>query len=259
MDSVETFVRRTHSRAEGSMSSVAIGKAAAQELIRRVDNGAMTELAEVAREYLPNVLTEIAELERARIANPRELARRAVLFGVATPNRDETDSLGWALAAAPRFGTVPPADLTETRYQNVRTGSDGNRIGLRQSLTAALEDVYERFDDVAPEELTPETLEVVRGVGPKVARMITAVANPDAHVWTVDLWHIRQLLWAAGQEYRVRASVDARAYQILEERWLQYRDTHFANVPPFAAQWSTWNAADGRHNPHRALWADLVA
>jgi hypothetical protein len=259
MHSLETFVRRTHSRNEGPMPTESIGVAAARELVARVDDGAMAELAEVSRAYVPAVLAEISELETARVANPRELARRAILFGIATPNRDETDSLGWALAAAPRFGDVSPADLSETRYRSLKTGQDGNKIGLRQSLTGAIADVYARLGDAAPPELTPERLETVRGVGPKVARMVTAVANPNARVWTVDLWHARQLLWAAGLEYRVRASVDAAAYPILEERWLTYRDEHFGDLPTWCAQWSTWNAADGRHNPHHALWADLAA
>jgi hypothetical protein len=259
MHSLETFVRRTHSRDEGIMPDESIGVAAARELLARVDDGAMAELAAVARGYIPVVMAEIGELETARAANPRELARRAILFGIATPNSDETDSLGWARAAAPRFGTVSPADLSETRYRSLKTGQDGKTIGLRQSLTGTIEDVYARLADATPPDLTPERLETVRGVGPKVARMITAVANPNARVWTVDLWHARQLLWAAGLEYRVRASVDAVAYPMLEACWLAYRYDHFPDVPVWAAQWSTWNAADGRHNPHHALWADLAA
>ena len=108
MHSLETFVRRTHSRVEGPMPAESIGVAAARELVARVDDGAMAELAAASRAYVPAVMAEIAELESARVANPRELARRAVLFGIATPNRDEVDSLGWALAAAPRFGSVAP-------------------------------------------------------------------------------------------------------------------------------------------------------
>jgi hypothetical protein len=218
----------------------------------------MAELASVSQQYLPAVLAEIDELQSAIAHNPEELARRAVLFGIATPNRDETHSLAWAKSVASQYRTLSPEALANATYPSPTTGKE-SRIGLRQSLTSALEDVYARFPDVRPVDLTPETLEIVRGVGPKVARMITAVANPDAHVWTVDLWHIRQLLWAAGLEYRVRASVDASAYPILEERWLQYRDEHFGDVPVWSAQWATWDAADGRHNPHHVLWADLAA
>lgn len=253
MHTLETFTRRTHTRTEGIMPSESIGVAAARELVSRVDDGAMRYLASTSRAYLPAVLEEISDLQSARVANPKELARRALLFGIATPNRDERDSLNWAMAAAPRFGSVSPVELSETTYHG------GKRVGLRQQLALAIADVDSRFAHAAPADLTPDVLEEIRGVGPKVARMITAVANPDAHVWTVDLWHARQLLWAAGLEYRVRASVDAVAYPILEECWLQYRDEHFADVPVWAAQWATWNAADGRHNPHNALWADLAA
>ena len=256
MHTLETFVKRTHSRCE-TMLPESIGIAAARELVSRVDGDALAELASASRQYLPAVLEEIEELQSAIAHNPAELARRAVLFGIATPNRDETHSLAWAMSAAAHYRTLSPEALANVTYASLKTGKE-SRIGLRKSLTTALEDVYARFEDVRPADLVPEALESVRGIGPKVARMITAVANPDAHVWTVDLWHIRQLLWAAGLEYRVRASVDANAYQFLEERWLQYRDDFFSDVPVWSAQWSTWNAADGRHNPHNVLWWDLA-
>lgn len=216
MDSLDTFRERTHSRRE-AMQSLSVGLKLANEMLANVDESAMHTLAEETRQYLPPVMAEIAELQTAIAANPAELAKRAVLFGISTPNRDEVHSLAWARAAAPHYGSRSPLDLTETRYASPTTGNEC-RIGLRQRLTRSLEDVYTRFDDVRPEDLHPGSLEPVTGIGPKVARMITAVANPDAHVWTVDLWHIRQLLWASGMEYRVRASVDARAYPLLEER-----------------------------------------
>jgi hypothetical protein len=239
------------------MPSESIGIAAARELVARVDDDAMADLASTSRQYLPAVLEEIDELRSAISGNPAELARRAVLFGIATPNRDEVHSLAWAKSVAPEYRRLSPAALANATYPSPTTGRQ-SRIGLRRTLTTALEDVYARFEDVRPADLEPAALEKVRGIGPKVARMITAVANPDAHVWTVDLWHIRQLLWAAGLEYRVRASVDANAYGLLEERWLQYRDDFFSDVPVWSAQWATWNAADGRHNPHNVLWRDLA-
>lgn len=256
MDTLATFRTRTHSRQE-TMQSLSVGLKTAREILANVDEGAMRTLASESRAYLPAVLSEIDELQAAIVANPAELAKRAFLFGISTPNRDETHSLAWAKAAAPHYRTRSPQDLSETLYPSPRTGQEC-RIGLRQALTRTLEDVYTRFGDVRPADLTPATLEPIPGIGPKVARMITAVANPQAHVWTVDLWHIRQLLWAAGMEYRVRASVDARAYGLLETRWLEYRDHYFADVPTWAAQWATWNVADGRHNPHNSLWQDLA-
>jgi hypothetical protein len=210
MHTLETFRQRTHSRGE-IMQSLSVGLKTAREVIGAIDDTAMETLAVEAREYLPAVMTEIDELQTAIVANPAELARRAVLFGIATPNRDEVHSLAWAMAAAPHYGARGPVDLAETTYVGPASGKQ-SRIGLRQALAKSLEDVYTRFDDVRPTDLSPNTLETVRGIGPKVARMITAVANPSAHVWTVDLWHIRQLLWAAGLEYRARASVDARLW-----------------------------------------------
>jgi hypothetical protein len=102
-------------------------------------------------------------------------------------------------------------------------------------------------------------LEALPGVGPKVARMIQAVLEPGATNWTVDLWHMRQLLWAADREYRVRVSCSAPAYKVLEAVWLEYAERFFPGVDTFAVQWATWCVADGRFNSHAKLWDDLAA
>lgn len=262
MDTLAEFTRRTHERREGAMPDLRISKRLADTMVAAVDESAMHELAIAARAYLPAVTAEIAQLQTALERNPAEVARRALLFGIATPNRDETQSLAWAMHT-PDFGheTLNLTGLRamlETPYPSPVSGAEC-RIGLRESLAGAIQDAYATFPDITPQALTPNTLETLYGVGPKVARMIAAVANPDARVFTVDLWHARQLLWAAGMDYRVRASVAPAAYGVLEGRWLQYRDTYFADVPVWACQWSTWNAADGRHNPHNVLWHDLAA
>ena len=140
MHTLETFVRRTHSRG-ASMPSESIGVAAARELVARVDNAAMAELAAVSRQYLPAVLEEIDELQSAIAHNPEELARRAVLFGIATPNRDETHSLAWAKSVAAQYRTLSPEALANATYPSPTTGQTC-RIGLRQALTSSLEDVY---------------------------------------------------------------------------------------------------------------------
>ncbi len=105
---------------------------------------------------------------------------------------------------------------------------------------------------------TISELEALPGVGPKVARMITAILDPHSVSWTVDLWHQRQLLWAAGQDPAVRCSAKTPAYKVLEAVWLEYADRYFPGVPTFAVQWATWNAADGKFCSHAALWQDLV-
>ena len=259
MDSLETFVRRTSpkSKSLGVMPLEDIGKASAAELLRMVDLGAMQQLAGAARQYVPAVRAEIDELKSAIAKNPHAVARRALLFGISTPNNDERDSLCFALATYPRFGKVGPRALAQTRYPSAVSGTR-RRVGMYQDIARGLKDIYRDFSEATPADLHPEALERVHHIGPKVARMVTAVANPDAHVWTVDLWHARQLLWAANLEYRVKASVSATGYPALEQFWLDYRDEYFSDQPVWVAQWSTWDVANGQHESHRALWADLA-
>ena len=258
MHSLETFVTRTHGKSGGTMESESFGLANSREALSRIDCSRVDALAALSRTYVPAVRAEVDELRRAIAARPREMARRALLFGLSTPNNDEADSLAWAMAAYPRFGKVGPRALANTVYHSPVTRKR-TRIGLREDLRKGLVDIYRDYSDAVPADLTPERLEGVFRIGPKVARMISAVANPDARVWTVDLWHARQLLWLAGLEYRVRASVSPVAYPMLERFWLDYRDEYFADQPVWVAQWATWDAANGRHEPHRQLWADLAA
>jgi hypothetical protein len=259
MHSLETFTYRTSPRnkREGIMPAESFGLGNTQQVLGMVDPAAMRYLASEARRYVPTVRAEIDELRLAIARKPREVARRAMLFGISTPNNDERDSLCFALAAYPRFGEVGPKALANTRYPSSVTGKI-RRVGMYQDIEKGLRDIYRDYSEATPADLHPEALERVWHIGPKVARMITAVANPDAHVWTVDLWHARQVLWAAGLEYRVKASVTAAAYPALEAFWLDYRDEYFADQPCWVSQWSTWCAANGRFESHRSLWADLA-
>ena len=88
--------------------------------------------------------------------------------------------------------------------------------------------------------------------------MIRAILDPSEVAWTVDLWHQRQLLWAAGQHPAVRCSVSNPGYKVLEAVWLEYAERFFPGVPTFAVQWATWCAADGKFCSHAALWEDLT-
>ena len=260
MHTLEQFTYRTSPRnkAEGTMPTESLGLRNATELVARIQPDAMATLAERARTYVPAVRAEVDELSAALATNPRAIARRALLFGLSTPNNDERDSVAWSTAAYPHFGTLSPVELSEIWYPSPVTGTP-TRVGIRTELAAGLADIYRDFSDAVPADLTPERLERVRHIGPKVARMITAVANPDARVFTVDLWHARQLLWAADLEYRARVSVSPIAYPMLEQVWLDYRDQYFSDQPTWVCQWATWDAANGRHEPHRQLWADLAA
>jgi hypothetical protein len=253
--SLADFVQHTHSRGKQPLPDEKIGKAAAHELASLIDWSRMAQIAHAAHAYLPQVMGEIAHLERAREANPTQLKQRAFLFGISTPNRDERQSIAWALSVHPLYGYLSPAALANRTYTSRVTGKQF-KIGMRQQLTSCL--FADQLQCIDCDQLS--TLEALPGCGPKVARMIHAVANPRAHVWTVDLWHARQLLWAAGLEYRVRATVNKEAYPVREQVWLTYASTYFSSdTPMFAIQWSTWCVANGRFESHAALWEDLAA
>jgi hypothetical protein len=253
--SLADFVQHTHSRGKQPIPDEKIGKAAAHELASLVDWSRMEEIAHAAHAYLPQVLEEIAHLERARDAHPDALKQRAFLFGISTPNRDERQSIAWALSVHPLYGYLSPHALANRTYTSRVTGKQF-KIGMRQQLTSCL--FAAQLQCIDCDHLS--TLEALPGCGPKVARMIHAVANPRAKVWTVDLWHARQLLWAAGLEYRVRAAITKEAYAVLEEVWLNYAQAYFSSLTPtWAIQWATWCVANGRFESHAALWEDLAA
>jgi hypothetical protein len=255
MDTLTDFVTRTHTRTRGAkLPTRDIGVKDAQTIADTVDWARMAELAESASVYLPAVLNEIATLRLAHVQNPERMKVRALLFGIATPNRDEVQSIGWALEADQWFDILAPYALASRSYQSLVTHKRAH-MGLREALTKTLAHIQWRQ---TWRDITIDALEALPGVGPKVARMITAVLNPDAHVFTVDLWHMRQLLWASGQEYCVKCGTSGKAYATLENVWLTYAQRFFPEIPTWAVQWATWCAADGRFVSHHALWADLA-
>ena len=257
MNAFDTFRTRTHGRSEGPMPTLSIGLNTAQWIADNVRSESLATLAGETETYLPAVMAEIDSLRAALRNDPAEVAKRALLFGISTPNRDEVHSLLWAMAASPEYGRISPRALTEVPYFSLLNGNQC-RIGLREILEKSIADAYAQFPAPQPHDLQRETLQTLRGVGPKVASMIAAVSNPDAEVWTVDLWHGRQLLWASGAEYRVKVAVKPNAYGILERLFLNYAQAFFPDYPVWAIQWATWNVCDGRHNPHDMLWRDLA-
>jgi hypothetical protein len=254
MDTLVQFTTNTHTRGE-NMKNVTLGLKSALDIAQAVDWHEMARLADQAREYLPAVQDELLTLKQAHASHPERMARRAILFGIATPNRDEVASIGWARMADQWFGFQSPRALARRRYESLVTGNMVS-IGFYESLTTCLAQLerWESFTDATLAEL-----EALPGVGPKVARMIQAVLEPGATNWTVVLWHMRQLLWAADREYRVRVSCSAPAYKVLEAVWLEYAERFFPGVDTFAVQWTTWCVADGRFNSHAKLWEDLAA
>jgi hypothetical protein len=184
-----------------------IGTKEASLIADALDWHKMALLAESARAYLPAVLAEIASLRATLARDPERMTIRALLFGIATPNRDEVQSIGWALGVERDFHTLSAHELARQTYVSLVTGKRV-AIGFYTSLTATI-DAIKRGR--VWEHVTLDALEAIRGIGPKVARMITAVLNPDARVFTVDLWHCRQLLWASGREYCVRTGARARS------------------------------------------------
>jgi hypothetical protein len=257
MDTIAEFVTRTHTkRTDGTIQpSRNIGIKDARAIAESVDWSRMAELADAAHAYLPAVLAEIDSLRLAHARNAERMKLRALLFGIATPNRDEIQSIGWALSADEYYDLLSPMLLARKPYVSLVTGKTA-RMGLYEQLAETI--AHSRLRQTL-RDMNLDALESLPGVGPKVARMITAVCNPDAPVFTVDLWHMRQLLWASGQEYCVKCGTGGKAYAILENIWLTYAKTFFPEVPTWCVQWSTWCAAEGKFVSHQALWADLAA
>ncbi len=260
MDTVAEFVSATHTRTHGQKKpDLSIGIASARNIAECIDWMRMAQIAESAKSYLTQVLEELESLHLAKQNNPQRLARRIFLFGISTPNRSEDQSIAYALAAEPYYGVLSAEDMARLTF-TVASGAQGS-LGMYLAIERSISDGYAMFpelDSPVHLELTYLT-EKIRGVGPKVARMMAAIAYPQAYIWTVDLWHGRQLLWAAGLSPVARVSIDAGAYSICEDVWLDYTARFFLHhLPTFAIQWATWCAAEGRFVSHKALWADLA-
>jgi hypothetical protein len=256
VSTIAEFVSRTHARTRGTQfAAKTVGIRDAQEIAENLDQSVMAEWATEARQYLPQVMAEIATLRAALAAHPERMQERAFYFGIATPNQDETASIGWALGIE-AYKWLSPMAMARKEYTSVVNGTRG-KLGLYDAMASRI--FHARLRE-SWKDLTVSALEALPGVGPKVARMIHAVANPDARVWTVDLWHMRQLLHASGREYAVKAGTsNKKAYAIMEQLWLDYAARFFPGVPTWAVQWATWCAADGRFVSHSALWEDLAS
>lgn len=238
-------------------ASLNISAATARNIAENLDWQKMAMIARETDQYIDMVSAEVATLRKALHNNPERMARRALLFAIATPRRDEQTSIGWALAAESHYGIVDAYDLSHMRYVSLNTGNVC-RIGLNQALECSIRDSQALFPTLTLANITPDNLAQVSGISHKVARMASAVANPDGKFWTVDTWHMRQLLWASGQDYVLEVGTGKPAYPILEEIWMEYRRRFFPTTPCWIVQWATWNAAQGSHESHCALWQDLA-
>ena len=235
---------------------VSLGAASARALVGRVSEERMMALADAAREYLPAVQAELATRARAVAANPRRFTIRAILFGISTPRRSEDQSIAYAIAAEPLWDALSAEDMARVRYPSPTHGGS-IRLGTPLAIERAISDARALLGPFLW-EMRPEYLQAVRGIGPKVARMIQAVCHPDARGFTVDVWHARQALWLADMPYDVDITLRDEGYPILEALWLDYCDRYFPGLPYFAVQWATWCAAQGQFFSHAALWADLA-
>ena len=217
------------------------------------------QLADLAQTYMPAVLEEIADLDAARAADWQTVARRAIIFGLASPQRDVDQAIDIARHIErdwTRLCTLRGAH--ELTFRIVTR--DGRVIGCSgwKTLAANLHACFGLIENPTPERFTVPAMEALAGAGPKVARMILAVANPHQRVWTLDLWHGRQLLAMSGQTYAHKISVVAVAYADGEQAFLAWAERTMPNVPAWARQWATWCAAFGSFKSHRHLWADIV-
>lgn len=258
----ETFTEtcRNKRRISGNM---ALSVRETKDILQDVDwtGPEMDSLATLTRRFIPAVQAEIDLLDLAREHSWFALARRAIVFGLTTPQRDVDTAIDVALwVTRPehihRLCTLDGAIALVQKYEH----RDGRMVGLSgyKALGKSLHLAYPVIADPRPDALTVTALESMHGVGKKVARMITAVLNPHVRVYTVDLWHARQLLAAAGRNYAVKPYVSTPAYEMIEGAFLAYVDRVFPGVPAWTAQWSMYDAAYGEHRSHARLWADLI-
>jgi len=253
MDTIQQFVERTHTRSRAPMPVTCLSLRDARSLVSEINWQAMQAIAGDAERYMAQVCPEIMRLRQAHARNPERMKVRAFLFGIATPHRDEAQAIAWAKQVEGLIDSLSPDEMAHYPYVSPVTGKRVH-LGTYQAIAGAIRHgTRERVwhGNLADLEDTP-------GVGPKVARMIQAVLDPDHPSWTVDLWHARQLLWAAGREYAVAASVSKPAYAMLEGVWLSYAQMCFPGIPTWAVQWATWCSADGRFVSHADLWSDLA-
>lgn len=255
MDTIASFVRNTHTRTSVPMKSKTIGIREARQIAASVDWQALEELAAATATYLPQVQEELSALQCAHTNNAARMRRRAVIFGLATPNRDEAQAIAWAVQSEQWLDILSPYALAHKSYLSPISGKP-IKLGFYDSMSGAIAHLQRAG---LWDHATVESLEETPGVGPKVARMIAAVLDPAHPTWTVDIWHMRQLLWASGNDYHVRPGVSKDAYGILEGVWLSFAARFFPGVATFAVQWAAWCVADGRFVSHSALWEDLAA
>jgi hypothetical protein len=218
----------------------------------RMDVRSMLDETESA---LYPVLDEMAGLIDVTGQNPGEIRRRALIFGMATPNRPVASSVDFAVHAAPRwnlFATVDGALSLTTAYHH----RDGRTLsmGMPNPLAAYLHGAYPMMQSCDDDEPTIDELESLTGISKKVARMSKAIMNPWHETFTIDLWHLRQILALAGENYAVKPTITNPAYAVLEDGFMNLAATQFPGVPTFAVQWSLWNAAQGEHISHNHLW-----
>lgn len=215
-------------------------------------------LADETRRFLPAVLAEIAELDQARNRDQDAVTRRAIAFALATPRRMLVQSIHvgrHASAAWQTFETVAAGEAFLRALPHPSGDGRSYSAPMPAQLARSYHAAYPLF--ASPETVSVPALEAIHGVGPKVARMAMAVAHPHARIFTADVWHGRQLLALAGRPYRHDVSIAATAYPMVEEWFLAWADVHFPGIPAWAVQWAAWDAASGKHRPHRDIWAGI--
>lgn len=215
-------------------------------------------LADETRRFLPAVMAELAELDDARRRDQTAVTRRAIAFALATPRRMLTQSIHVGRMASESWHVFEDVTAGEDFLRNLPHPSGNGQAysaPMPGQLARAYHAAYPLF--AKPEDVSLPALEAVHGVGPKVARMAMAVANPHTRIFTTDVWHGRQLLALAGRPYRHDVAIAATAYPLVEAWFLAWGERMFPGIPAWAIQWAAWDAAAGQHRPHRDIWAGI--
>jgi endonuclease III len=178
---------------------------------------------------------------QARTADANDLARRAILFTMLSP-QTRFD------ANVEAFRNVLPIwrDANVDAIQQAVRSTQFSYTKAR-NLVAAREFLADPF---ISEKMTRKNLRDLDGMGNKTTSFALALYNDLHPVFTLDLHILRAVAWATGHGADVNVIIRDAAYPILEEAlvdWSRRRGVE----SPFVAQWSLWNAwGFNRHISH---------
>jgi hypothetical protein len=202
--------------------------------------------------FLPDVLDEIAELDRMFAANPQAHRERALLFSLASPqNKFDNNVIAgrrlhqglhsfatledvYQALAADKMGTVTSGSTARSIY---------NSLPLLRDLPPYTGDDLRQW----------QRQRTLFGAGPKVSAFAAHLVNAYDDVFTLDTHMTRGIVdtilgiqgtWTLGDS----------AYRILEDAVIRWSYATYPDLPLFAVQWAMWSVFRGSFDSHVAIF-----